>query len=59
MMYYLRQDDAILRAILHCIQTGREPDEESHEYESHEQYFKSEDDMVALFSAYLEAMKIP
>ncbi|MGE4169360.1 MAG: DNA polymerase III subunit alpha [Candidatus Margulisiibacteriota bacterium] len=61
-VYYLKQDQAYLRDILNCIQTGRKLDENTRLAESQEHYLKSSEAMAALFphcpEAYENAIKI-
>ncbi len=56
-VYYLTPEESVLREILRCIQTGRELDEESHDYEEHHRDFKSEEQMIEIFKDYPEAIR--
>lgn len=55
-VYYLTPEASVLREILRCIQTGRELDEETHQYERHDRDFKSEEQMLDIFKDYPEAI---
>lgn len=57
-VYYLNRDDAFLRTVLHCIQTGRKLDEESgFDHEHNEAFFKSPSEMAARFSDLPQAIE--
>ncbi len=57
-VHYLSRSEATVHDVLLCIQTGKTVDEtERMKFESHEFYFKTADDMAALFSEYPEALQ--
>ena len=57
-VYYMNKEDAYLRNILFCIQTGKQYDDDGRfHFESEELYFKSADEMAALFSDIPDAIE--
>ncbi|MCK4353338.1 DNA polymerase III subunit alpha [candidate division WOR-3 bacterium] len=56
--HYLTPDDAEAHDILLCLQTGKDLDDKKRlKFESREIYFKSPDEMIALFSDHPEAIE--
>jgi DNA polymerase-3 subunit alpha len=56
-VYYLKREMSPLRNILRCIQTGRRLSEDTRgKFDSQEMYFKSPEEMTALFNAHPEAI---
>lgn len=56
-VYYHDKESAYLRNVLMCIQTGKRLEDERFRFESDEQYFKSPEEMLELFSDLPEAIE--
>lgn len=57
-VHYIEKSDSMIQKVLVCIQTGHTVDEDNPlGYETDNFYLKSEEEMVALFSAYPEAIE--
>lgn len=55
-VYYLNKEEAFLRDVLHCIQTGKLLQEDLTKLQSQELYFKSFEDIQGVFAQYPEAV---
>lgn len=55
-VYYLNKEEAFLRDVLHCIQTGKLLQQDLTKLQSQELYFKSFEDIQCVFAQYPEAV---
>ncbi|RAP28520.1 DNA polymerase III subunit alpha, partial [Candidatus Marinamargulisbacteria bacterium SCGC AG-414-C22] len=57
-VYYLKQDDSVLRDILFCVQTGKQLEDDARaKFQNEALYFKSPDEMAAVFADHPEYLQ--